>query len=163
LSMVLSPDKAHILTGDEHGDVCIWNAQDGRLTQIVTEESLDCSVFSVAFSPKGNLIASGSTDHRVRIWPILHGIAEETPLTLEGHVSEVECVAFSPDGTLLVSGARDGTICIWNSYNGSLALPPFHHPRFSKGEADWLMSVAFSPDGRRVVSGSRNLTICVWD
>lgn len=164
LCIDLSPDETHILTGDDQGDLCFWSAETGSLLQIITEETTGAGMISsVAFSPNSDMIASGSIDHRVRIWPVLHGTAEDTPLILEGHMSEVECVAFSPDGTHLVSGARDGAIHVWNAHNGSLALPPFYHPSFSNDGLGWLTSVAFSPDGERVVSGSREQTLCIWD
>jgi WD40 repeat protein len=61
-------------------------------------------VSSVAFSPDGKLVASGSYDKMVRLWDAVTGAALQT---LEGHSSSVISVAFSPDGkvvhTLFVS------------------------------------------------------------
>ena len=52
-------------------------------------------VYSVAYSPDGKLLASGSADHTVRLWDPLTGACRAT---LAGHGSEVNCVSFSPDG-----------------------------------------------------------------
>jgi WD40 repeat protein len=67
-------------------------------------------VSSVAFSPDGRLLASGSWDERVKIWEVASGRLLHT---LSGHSSFVSSVAFSPDGRLLASGSRDNTVKIW--------------------------------------------------
>ncbi len=72
-------------------------------------------VSSLAFSPQGQILASGSYDSTVRLWRVPDG----TPLhTLEGHTGSVHAVAFSPDGTLLASGSEDGTVRLWGVAGG---------------------------------------------
>ncbi|MDW8366915.1 MAG: hypothetical protein RMK49_13810 [Abditibacteriales bacterium] len=65
---------------------------------------------SVAFSPDGRHLASGSWDKTVLLWEVSSGRAVRR---MEGHTSSVESVAFSPDGRHLASGSWDGTIRIW--------------------------------------------------
>ena len=69
-------------------------------------------VWSVAFSPDGTKIVSGSHDETVRVWDAVTGTLSNT---LEGHSSDVTSVAFSPDGTKIVSGSKDKTVRIWDA------------------------------------------------
>src|SRR5581483_4053961 len=68
-------------------------------------------VFSVAFSPDGKVLATGSFDGTVKLWDFAAG---KELHVLKGHTDQVYSVAFSPDGTMLASGSKDKTIRLWN-------------------------------------------------
>jgi hypothetical protein len=70
---------------------------------------------SVAVSPDGHTLASGSNGHTVRLWNLTDP-AHPTPLgqPLTGHTNWVNSVAFSPDGHTLASGSVDHTVRLWN-------------------------------------------------
>ena len=69
-------------------------------------------VFSVAFSPDGQTLASGSGDSTIRLWDLRQPAA--APTVLRGHEHWVLSVAFSPDGQTLASGSADNTIRLWD-------------------------------------------------
>ncbi|PPQ90302.1 hypothetical protein CVT25_013271 [Psilocybe cyanescens] len=112
-------------------------------------------VSSVAFSPDGKYIVSGSYDNTVRLWDAETGELVQPPL--EGHENSVLSVAFSPDGKLIVSGSHDKTIRLWDATTGELVQPPF------EGHDSLVTSVAFSPDGKHITSGSYDKTIQLWN
>jgi tetratricopeptide (TPR) repeat protein len=68
-------------------------------------------VTSVAFSPDGTLLASGSADHTIKLWNVVSGTELQT---LKGYTGDVFSVAFSPNSRQIASGNADGTIRIWN-------------------------------------------------
>jgi WD40 repeat protein len=76
-------------------------------------------VKSIAFSPNGQYLATGSGDRTIKIWDIETG---QILQTLTGHLNRVLSVSYSPDGKLLISGSGDETIKLWD-----LAGNPCHH------------------------------------
>src|SRR6478672_449829 len=111
------------------------------------------AVTSVAFSPDGATLASGSEDKTIEMWKLDAG---KRWYTLTGHSDWVTCVAFSPDGATLASGGRDKTIQIWDLNKGKwwYAL---------RGHEDRVYAVAFSRDGQVLASGSRDKTVQLWN
>src|SRR5258706_13914035 len=82
------------------------------------------SVWSVAYSPDGRHIISGSYDGTIRVWDAETIAAVGNPL--KGHVSLVRSVGYSPDGRHIISASDDGTIRIWGAETGAEVCGPFH-------------------------------------
>ena len=116
-------------------------------------ESHSDTVTSVAVSPDGRRVVSGSKDNTIRIWDMDSG---ECLKTLEGHHGDVTAVAVSPDGRRIVSGSADRTIRIWNMDSGECL-------KTSEGHHRGVTAVAVYSDGRHIVSGSFDCTIRIWD
>jgi WD40 repeat protein len=131
----------------------VWDAKTGEVV-VGPLEGHTWPVNSVAFSPDGNRIVSGSADGTIQVWDAKTGEVVVGPL--EGHTLGVSSVAFSPDGNRIVSGSLDNTIRIWDAETGKVVVGPL------EGHTDSIWSVAFSQDGNRIVSGSQDGTIRVF-
>jgi WD40 repeat protein/tetratricopeptide (TPR) repeat protein len=124
------------------------------ITPLQTLEGHGEAVRSVAFSPDGSILASGSLDKSVQLWQVSDGALLQK-LTGEGQ-GPVESVAFSPDGQMLASGARDGAVRLWRVSDGTVS-------KTLTGHTVVVNSVAFSPDGAILASGSNDGTVILWD
>jgi WD40 repeat protein/DNA-binding SARP family transcriptional activator/energy-coupling factor transporter ATP-binding protein EcfA2 len=112
-------------------------------------------VTSVAYSPDGQTVASGSNDNRILLWDVATGRTRGKPLS--GHEDNVLHLDFSLDGKILASASADKTIQLWDVTSG---LPLFNKPL--RGHSEAVNSVAFSPDGKTLAS-SGGKTIILWD
>ena len=110
-------------------------------------------VWSVAFSPDGQTLASASADNLVRLWNVE---TEQLLYAFIGHTYHVNSVAFSPDGQTLASASRDQTVRLWNPNTGK---PKRTLTDYVYG----VKSVAFSPDGQTLASGGTNQPIRLWN
>ncbi|MFN8412250.1 MAG: TIR domain-containing protein [Anaerolineales bacterium] len=110
-------------------------------------------VFTVAFSPNGQILASAGFDKTIRLWDIATGKPIGQPLT--GHTDTIYSLAFSPDGKTLASSSNN--IMLWDVSTGKSIGQPL------KMVTDGPIRVAFSPDGKTLASGSVDSTIVLWD
>ncbi len=116
-------------------------------------ENLPDDVTTLAFGRDGRTLATGSSDHGVRLWDLPTG---QVLRTFQGHADGVTVVAFSPDGKTLASGSFDQTIRLW-------PLDPADAHRTLSGHQGFVWSAAFAPDSRHVVSGGADRTVRIWD
>lgn len=109
-------------------------------------------VFTVAYSPDGQRLASGGDDNTVRLWDIS---SQSEIKYLDGHTDWIKSVAFSRDGQLLASAGMDGTVKLWDASSGIKLT--------SRKQGDRVEAAVFSPNGEAfATSGNIDGFIDLW-
>ncbi|BAY98624.1 WD-40 repeat protein [Tolypothrix tenuis PCC 7101] len=110
-------------------------------------------VKSVAITPDGKQVISGSSDNTIIIWDFKTG---QKLFTLEGHTKPVIAVAVTPDGKRIVSGSEDTTLKVWDLYTAKEICT-------LNGHTSVVNTLAITSDSRKVISGSEDATLRVWN
>ena len=132
--VAVDPSKRHFVTTLEDGKVHRWSLQKGRSDTLRGHlRRATCAVFS----PRSDLLCTGSFDNTLRLWN-MDGC--ECIGTLEGHEDEITCAAFDPRGRMVCSGSADRSLKLWRVVDG-------RSQRAYKGLSATASSVAFRPEG----------------
>ena len=92
----------------------LWDIENQKELQELKGHVYPYRVSALAFSPDGQLLASGSWDETVRLWNIG---GHRALAKMKGHEFGVGSLAFSPDGEKLASGSLDCTARVWDIRN----------------------------------------------
>lgn len=164
-SFVYAPDGKTIATaGGWTGNVVqLWDAQTGTHKTTLTGHTKQ--VNSVAYSPDGNMIASGGADGTVRVWNVATGKQR----AILNHTSwrnflfpwlnaPVHSVAYSPDGKTVAAGSMDRKVRLWDTQTPKLKATLTGHT----GPVD---AIVYSPDGKTLATaaGWTDDTARLWD
>jgi len=167
-----APDGKTVATGGYDKSIKIWNPD--KLTKVDIDRRIegqkdeqnnyvrlvghDGPVRSLAFSPTGQLLVSGSEDHTVRVWDVAAG---EAVKALRGHGGIVRSCMFSPDGEWLLSGGDDQSVRVWD-FKGYEEVRVLQATVFA-GHEDAVLSARYSRDGKQIVTASRDRTASLWN
>ncbi len=135
--------------GSDGGSVRIFDIESGELRR--DWDGRSGPIHSLAYSPDGQLLASGHRDHFVALWDGTNGELLRTLDCIEGSVFSL---SFSPDSRLLAHVNGDRNVFLWSVADGRLVRQLTGHTRNVYG-------VAFSPDGKRLASAG--LEVKLWD
>ncbi|MGC9335076.1 MAG: ABC transporter permease subunit, partial [Anaerolineae bacterium] len=161
-AVALSNDGALLASADEAA-VQIWDVQSGELLRTIEgywrDEKEDTwighrePVTSLAFSPDGQLVASGSADTTIVLWDIESGEAQTTS---EGHWATVTTIVFSEDGDFLLTGGRDNKVRNIRTAGGKSTAS-------YEGHLSAVSSTAYGPLPDAIVSTGDDGTMRVWE
>ena len=169
-TVALSPDATLVAAGALDRSVRIWEVDTGRSIDTLGGPGPDPpghdsapaghgdSVYSVAFSPSGNELVSGSLDRTIKLWSIdpKHKSNSARCLrTFEGHSDFVLSVALSPHGDWVLSGSKDRGVVFWDPRNGTAVL-------HLQGHRNSVISVALSPNAPLFATGSGDSKARIW-
>lgn len=151
--VAFSPDGGRLAIGEDHGRTRLLDLLVGATVFLPTQ--LGPGVTALAFSPEGNLLATGYgySKGTIDLWDA-HSGAPRGQLT--NHTDSVNALAFTPDGGRLASASEDGTLRLWNVTNRTQIAS-----LQSSRERAEFMSVL--PDGETLVSGGSGGSVCVWN
>ena len=155
--VAFSPNGRTLATGTSNfGTIKLWDVVTKR--NIATLEGPTNKVYSLAFSPDGTMLASGSRDGMITVWDVA---THRDIFTFEAYTrhNTVSSLAFSPDGKMLASGSYR-RIKLWDVATGTNIASIRE-----EGLAPYIYSVAFSPDGTILASGRGNGpgNVKLWD
>jgi WD40 repeat protein len=149
-----------VALGDTGGEVEVWDVKTGELAWSGREHV--SGVASLAFSPDGKLLASGSWDKTVVVWNM--AAKQEKTRILMVPALAVRSLAFAPDGQTLAIAVgpgdprirQPGDIKLWDVATETVRATLHGHSRT-------VTSIAYSADGQTLVSGSADSTVRFWD
>jgi WD40 repeat protein len=116
-------------------------------------------LYSVGFSPDGNLAATAATDGFVRLWNVEEpGNPQLLGEPLGSFDGAAWAAEFSPDGAILAAAGAGGQIYRWDIGNSAKpkALPPLD------GAGELTQTLAYSPDGRLLAAGGTDGAVRLW-
>ncbi|MGE3852510.1 MAG: protein kinase [Planctomycetota bacterium] len=170
-ALAASADGRWIASGGSEGDNTIWiHDRQGRVAsrKLVLGDfhakttSHARAVRSLAFSPDGTRLVSGSVDTSARVWDLQ---TDKALITLRPPgQSHVNTVAWTADGKRIITGGIDRMLHIWDAAAPTdPAQPGYDNLLHVAAHRGWVMCSAVTPDSRHILSGSRDHSLRLID
>src|SRR5713226_6072312 len=140
--------------------LAFWTAPAGEKTgsPIVTLKGHKEEIYSVAFTPDGKFLATGSFDNTIKLCDVAAAKEIRTFGGAAGHKDMVLSVAISPNGQLLASGSggrgADNSLKVWDI--------PSDSPLRTLTDNDGINGIALNPDGKVLASGGKDGSVKIW-
>jgi len=162
-AVALSADGRLVAAGNG-ADALVWDVDSGELVQAMEGHWSDAEeqgewlghddvVTSLAFSPDGELLASGSADTTIVFWELETG---EPAGRSEGHWATVTALTFEPEGDLVLSGGRDNKVRNIRVAGGKSTAT-------YQGHLSAVYSTAYGRDEATILSASGDGTVRLWE
>ncbi|XP_013777626.1 PH-interacting protein-like [Limulus polyphemus] len=168
-----------ISTGND-GCVCFWqwntnttNVFNPKPLKFTERNRAGAQMICSSFSSGGVFLATGSTDHHVRVYNILGNGDPEKIMELEGHSDRVDSLQFSNKSSRFISGSKDGTARIWwyerQKWNTICLKMTTKLPGFPTDEGEDIKlklrvtMVGWSLDDSLVITAVSDHSIKVWE
>lgn len=153
--LLLNQPSDYFLSGHKGGSIISWDMTTGKTkANLVAHKSEIKSIHLVNAQNGGSIIASGSSDGKVKLWDLR---GKNTSISLKGHLESVNCVSLSPDCNYLASGANDNLLKLWDIRQNKL-LKDLSVPQQSS-----INCVDFNPHCITLAYGSSDKTVKHWD
>ena len=148
-ALAFSRDGQFLATGDEIGQVNVWDIQKRSI--VVQFEADSTSIYTVKFSPDGKILAGAGYDGDVKLWKVQ---SWELLGQLNANATAYT-ISFSPDSKTLASTGY-ASVNLWKVESGEKIATLTEH-------IGWVNAVAFSPEADTLISGGDDETLRIWD
>ncbi len=148
-ALALAPDGKTLAAAGETRNVNLWDTATGRLLRTLPT---DAPVWSVAFSPGGDQLATAGWSSEPLIWDLR---SDSPPKKLKGHLGTAWSAVFSPDGNAIATTSSDRTIRLWDAAT-------LQQKNILRGHGNEVWCAAFRPDGGELATGGKDQMVKLW-